>query len=114
MFSSIDLAPHPLSPETVCVGYFSRKSRKPVTGRVNRFLFGHRKPDPRRNNSPLFFPPSLQSKTMSYADLFRVSIVSYLDRFTYTEQAARLCTFAFSALRKNLGEALFSGDFEIL
>ncbi|MGA9804911.1 MAG: hypothetical protein WBQ46_16825 [Terriglobales bacterium] len=93
-FKSLDFGPHPLSPETICIGYLSRRDGVAVTTKVNRQLYRAA-----TNNGsmvvPLFFPPGRQAG-LDYNDLFRVTIVSYLDRFTFTDEAARYSAIAFA------------------
>jgi len=93
---SLDFGPHPLSPETVCIGYLSRRLGVPVTSKVFHHLYSSSGQDVAPLTTPsLFAPPQFKAPGLNYSDLFRVSIVSYLDRYTFTEEAARLCSFAF-------------------
>jgi len=86
------LRPHPSSPETICVGYIRRSDGRIVTKRVNALIT--------KQSSivtPLYCLPSANQPGLKYDDLFRITIVSYLDAFSFSEAAAQRSIIAFAA-----------------
>lgn len=84
-FDTSSLRPHPCSPETVCIGYLSRSSG----GAVTADLFEATK-DPALSDlaDSMFFFPRHTTRAFCYDDLFRVCIVSYMDRFDFSVESA--------------------------
>jgi 7,8-dihydro-6-hydroxymethylpterin dimethyltransferase len=91
-----DLQPHPASPETICVGYLSRAGGRAVTEDVNQYFIQSKGLSPMGYVIPLFFPPNVHLQELRYDDLFRIGIVSYLDRFTFNSRAAASSLIAFA------------------
>jgi hypothetical protein len=70
--SPADVIPHPLAPGTIAVGYWDRKSRRPITSAVVGTPSGHL--------PNLIAPPPMDQVA---DDPFRVLVVCYLDKFNW-------------------------------
>jgi hypothetical protein len=83
-FDQDSLVPHPLFPESVCIGYLHRDSGalKPVT---RQLLNGHRSELTPAATS-LYFLPAHSDRAFSYDSLFRVAVVSYMDKFSFSQE----------------------------
>jgi 7,8-dihydro-6-hydroxymethylpterin dimethyltransferase len=84
-FPGETLRPHPSTPETVCIGYLSRKSGAVVTSELFGNLSGTTSSDV---SDSMFFLPKHSTSAFSYEDLFRVCIVAYMDRFDFSIEGA--------------------------
>ncbi len=89
-FDAWDLIPHPLNPENICIGYLMQKNDEIVP--ITRFLFRDSTPSKRwkvefpysdRLKERMFFTPDLDCAEVTYDQLFRVSIVSFLDKYNF-------------------------------
>lgn len=89
-FSNHDLIPHPLNPENICIGYLlkSEKEIRPITDFLYKsttslkkekldFLYSD------KLKSKMYFIPELNYMNITYENLFRVTIVSFLDKFNF-------------------------------
>lgn len=95
-FSTYDLIPHPLNPENICIGYLlkSKEEIKPVTN----FLFRDSRPSKKwkiefpysdKLKSKIYFTPELNCTDAKYENLFRVTIVSLLDKFNFCTSSVK-------------------------
>lgn len=91
--------PHSSSPETVSIAYFLKRNREftpvshlimPGAGDVpeGKHTFPLERAALSRGTA-LYFTPSLDTPGFHYHDLFRVAVVSLLDRFNFSVEAAR-------------------------
>lgn len=86
IFSSSQLIPHHYDPENICIGYFDKKHKKNITTEmVDNGILDH----------SFFMTPSLSTSQYRYEDLFRVYIVSFLDRFSYNTNAVKQAAICF-------------------
>lgn len=94
-FEGSGLQPHPCNPETICVGYLSRSSKSCITDDVLALTAPGDVVPPGAVASvreSMFFSPAFETPGFTYGDVFRVCIVSYVDRFDFTmEGAAESC-----------------------
>jgi len=98
-FSKNDLIPHPLNPENISIGYLKKEDNQAKA--VTNFLFNHpqsarkykinfRNADDLRKK--MYFIRELDTEDANYENLFRVTIVSYLDKFNFcTTTVKRTC-----------------------
>lgn len=93
-FAPAGLQPHPCNPEMICIGYLSRTSGACVTDEVLELTACENvtRPGAELVNGAMFFSPAFEVPGLMYEDVFRVCVVSYMDRFDYTtDGAARSC-----------------------
>jgi 7,8-dihydro-6-hydroxymethylpterin dimethyltransferase len=97
-FGEEDLIPHPLNPENICIGYLNKQENEIQT--VTRQLFSRNNEEAEHSGSQyesslhrmMFFLPSLNDDNFQYENLFRVAIVSFLDKFNFcTASVKRSC-----------------------
>lgn len=97
-FSKEDLIPHPQSPLGICIGYLKREntSVKPVTNLLfHDGSWSNSEDDYNKFRSSMFFQKEFDSKQYTYNSLFRVAIVSYLDKYSFLREQLNSCNFAF-------------------
>lgn len=88
-FHEQDLIPHPLCSENICVGYLERTDDgpKPVT---RSLLRGRRKNGEysisEERRKCLFVLPSHNSARFHYSSLFRVAIISFMDKYNFCQE----------------------------
>jgi len=82
-FGGEDLLPHPMNPENICIGYLLRASDsvRPVTKELCGSE-GHWKP---LGNS-LFVLPKHDMGQLKFDALFRVAIISFMDKYTFARE----------------------------
>ena len=101
-FTAKEMLPHPLNPENICIGYLSKKDNKisPVTSTLFR-------ENQQNNNGHLYFEnasalktkmyflPELNTNDFSYENLFRVTIVSFLDKYNFCTSSVKRSSIHF-------------------
>lgn len=89
-FDANGIQPHPCNPETICIGYISRSSRTCLTKELlDDQKEGHQESLPVEGiRTPMFFSPPNETSRHQYADVFRVCVVSYLDRYDFAVESA--------------------------
>lgn len=96
-FSTFDLIPHPLNPENICIGYLlkSKNEIKPITEFLFRDYSRSSKkwmiefPYSDQLKSKMYFTPELDCTDVKYENLFRVTIVSFLDKFNFCTSSVK-------------------------
>jgi uncharacterized radical SAM superfamily Fe-S cluster-containing enzyme len=89
-FDADGIQPHPCNPETICIGYISRQTRECLT----KDLLHDPNEDPQQPlpvqgiRPPMFFSSLSEISGHKYADVFRVCVVSYLDRYDFSVESA--------------------------
>lgn len=96
-FTNRDLIPHPLNRENICIGYL-QKNNTGVTA-VTKRLF-------RKKNasfsSSMYFLPIHDSEEFKYSELFRVAIVSFLDKFNFCTTAVKRSCIHFLTAKEEI------------
>ena len=87
---SHEFIPHPLNPENISIAYFLKEANSlvPIT---NHLLYSHTSLKKPKSPFPyahefkrqMYFLPHLNHGAIKYEDLFRVSIVSFLDKYNF-------------------------------
>jgi len=82
-FGQNDLVPHPMNPENICTGYLLREQSgyKTVTKEVCN---GNGRPS--ALEKCLYFLPKHNSSSLQYNSLFRVTIISFMDKYSFTRE----------------------------
>jgi uncharacterized radical SAM superfamily Fe-S cluster-containing enzyme len=82
-FKREDLVPHPMNPENICTGYLSRATNdfKTVT---NLVCGNNERLSPLKNC--MFFLPKHDSLKLKYDSLFRVMIISFMDKYNFSQE----------------------------
>ena len=104
-FSSFDLIPHPINPENICIGYLLKTPRgvRPITN----FLFRDELPSkklkveflyPKKLKAKMYFTPDLNCPEVKYEDTFRVTIISFLDKFNFCTNSVKKSCIHFVTL----------------
>jgi uncharacterized radical SAM superfamily Fe-S cluster-containing enzyme len=91
-FQETDLVPHPMNPENICIGYLIRKgiTTKPVTNKLMPILASQH-----ALSESLFFLPKHNTFEYNYNNLFRVAIVSFMDKYNFFEELIPFSTIGF-------------------
>jgi uncharacterized radical SAM superfamily Fe-S cluster-containing enzyme len=97
VFKSAGLIPHPCNPENISIGYVLKKEGNLLP--VNRLLFDESTTTNENEDlsfentqglkSMMYFLPDLDSNSVKYENLFRVTIVSILDHFNFCISAVK-------------------------
>lgn len=108
-FSKHDLIPHPLNPENISIGYLlkSKQSISPITNYLFRDSQNPRKykiefPYSNKLKSMMYFLPELDYEDIKYKDLFRVTIVSLLDKFNFCTTSVKKSCIHFVTMKGEL------------
>jgi uncharacterized radical SAM superfamily Fe-S cluster-containing enzyme len=82
-FGQIDLAPHPMNPENICTGYLLREQSgcRTVTKEVCN---GNGRPSVLKEC--LYFLPKHNTSSFQYNSLFRATIISFMDKYSFTQE----------------------------
>jgi uncharacterized radical SAM superfamily Fe-S cluster-containing enzyme len=108
-FSENDFIPHPLNPENICIGYLHKKDHD--VSSVTNFLFNEplsaRKyklhfPFAKELREKMYFLPELNTGDIKYENLFRVTIVSFLDKFNFCTTSVKRSCIHFITLKKEI------------
>lgn len=83
------LVPHPCNPENICIGYFLRENGGGNLIEATTKIFSPDNPARERINQLMYFIPELNSPSLRYDELFRIAIVSFLDKYNFTTNQAR-------------------------
>jgi len=97
--SENEFIPHPLNPENISIGYLLKDDGKlsPVSSHLlYSQTSGHKYKVPfpyaKEFKSQMYFLPNLDTETIKYENLFRIAIVSFLDKFNFcTASVKRSC-----------------------
>lgn len=96
LISADQFIPHPLNPENICISYLHKStySIKPVTNLLYDKKNPTRKlktdfPHSEKLMSKMFFLPELDTNDVKYKDLFRITIVSFLDKFNFCTSSVK-------------------------
>ena len=91
-----EMIPHPCNGNCISIGYLS-KSREPIT----RYLFNDFK-----NSDSLkqlmYYLPELDTEEIRYSDLFRITVVSFLDKYNFTLEDVKRCCISFVSSDGNI------------
>jgi 7,8-dihydro-6-hydroxymethylpterin dimethyltransferase len=108
-FSTHDLIPHPLNPENISIGYLLKTEQtiKPVTSYLFRDSHNSKKykvefPHSDELKSMMYFLPELDCEDVKYEDLFRVTIVSFLDKYNFCTSAVKKSCIHFVTMKGEL------------
>jgi hypothetical protein len=92
-----DLVPHPCSPENISIGYLLRTDDGVLP--VTRHLYGTRSsphsatfndfPFSAELSSMMYFLPLIDTPNFNYNNLFRVTIVSFLDQYDFAVHSVK-------------------------
>lgn len=108
-FTDLDFIPHPLNPENISIGYLKKEDHK--TKAVTNFLFTQpqsaRKykinfPYANELSKKMYFIPELDTEDVNYNNLFRVTIVSFLDKFNFCTSSVKRSCIHFVTLKKEI------------
>jgi uncharacterized radical SAM superfamily Fe-S cluster-containing enzyme len=95
-FTKYDLMPHPLNPDNICIGYL-QKDKEEIRA-VTNFLYRDTRPSKKwkvdfpysdKLKTKMYFLPELDCKDVKYENLFRVTIVSFLDKFNFCTKSVK-------------------------
>lgn len=90
-----DLIPHPLNPENMCIGYLNKDIRnKEITKELIENSVDLDK--------MMYFLPTSNNEKFKYENLFRVTIVSFLDKYNFCEEAIKKSCIKFITKEKNI------------
>lgn len=91
-----EMVPHPCNGNCISIGYLS-KDRLPIT----RYLFNDFK-----NSDSLkqlmYYLPELDTEDIHYSDLFRLTVVSFLDKYNFTLEDVKRCCISFVSSDGNI------------
>jgi len=87
-----DILPHPLNPENICIAYLRRSSNS-VEAITKELLHGDNGESPLAKS--LYFLPKHNTPEYCYDDLFRVSIISFMDKYTFFRELLPYSTIGF-------------------
>lgn len=98
LFDSEDIIPHPQNPLGICIGYILRKKDTAVP--VTKDLFhpnGYFGKSERGKDfmSSMYFLPQHSLGDYNYDDLFRVTVVCCLDKYSFIKEQLNTCNIAF-------------------
>jgi len=106
----IDMRPHPCNPENISIGYLIRRADGVVP--ITELLFEESVQSNEDGSlffdntaalkSMMYFLPQLNTSSVKYDDLFRVTIVSFLDQFNFSVDAARRSCIHFVTPEKQI------------
>jgi len=101
-FSSNDIIPHPCNPENIAIGYLRRQEN--TVHAVTQDLIGITSNFPFQDDlrSMMFFLPTLDTPEYNYDNLFRVSIVSFLDKFNFCMSSVKKSCIHFVTTKQEL------------
>lgn len=96
--SEKDLIPHPINPLGICIGYID-KTQCPMRF-VTAEIFDRTKwtSDEKAYTdflSSMFFLPQHNTKNFVHTNLFRIMIVSYLDKYSFISEQLNCCNMGF-------------------
>ena len=83
------IVPHPRNPENMCIGYFARGDHGGDLVDMTKKVFAIDHPNRRRIDELLYFLPDLDYQDLTYEKLFRIAVVSFLDKNSFTINQAR-------------------------
>lgn len=108
-FTDLDIIPHPLNPENIAIGYLKKEDHQ--TKAVTNFLFTQPQsarrykinfPHADELSKKMYFLPELDSEDVKYSNLFRVTIVSFLDKFNFCTASVKRSCIHFVTLKKEV------------
>lgn len=84
-----EMVPHPCNGNSICIGYLD-KTRKPITSFLfEEFIYSA------SLKQLMFFLPHLDTKDIKYDDLFRITVVAFLDKYNFTLEDVKKCCISF-------------------
>jgi len=110
-FQREDMRPHPCNPENICIGYLVREKDGRVTPVTELLLEGQSGssmnasvefPGAAKLKTMLYFQPGLDTPFYNYKNLFRITIVSFLDKFNFSITSARRSCIHFVTASKQI------------
>lgn len=84
-----EMLPHPCNGNCICIGYLNGE-HKPITS----YLFSDFKHSEELKNL-MYYLPYLDTKEVTYKNLFRITVVSFLDKYNFTLEDVKKCCIDF-------------------
>lgn len=84
-----EMIPHPCNSNCICIGYLD-KQKKPIT----HYLFEDFE-NKEELKGLMYYLSYLDNDSIRYEDLFRITIVSFLDKYNFTIEDAQKCCISF-------------------